>query len=1057
MGFTHLHCHSAYSLLDGLSAPEGMILRAKELGQSSIAITDHGYLYGALKFYKAGRDHGVKPIIGVEAYLTSDVSIKDKDNRKNNHLILLAKNKAGYKNLLELMSIAATDGKYYQPRIDHQLLTQYHEHLICLSGCIQGEIPAYILGDNYAKALEQAKWYQELFGDDFYLEVMRSNHKQFITDDTPDIVKDNLILSNAREDKYLGGLIDIANETKIPLVATRDSHYALPDDAKTQDLLLCVQTKQLFDNPSRTLRFIDTPNMYIMSEDEMLKDWDDRPDVVHRTTEISDKCEDPEITLGKFYFPKINSKMSLKEIVWDKATRKYPDVVLDTDIQDRISFELDVISDKGYDDYFLIVMDIIAWCREKNIKTNTRGSVAGSIVSFILGITTVDPLEYGLPFERFLNPERPSLPDIDLDVEDVRRDDVIDYIAKRFGEDKVANICSFGRMLSRGAIRDVGRALGYDRSHVDTIARLIPEPRQGFPVTIDQALADIPALQEEYKSSKDSQNILDQARKLEGTARHVTQHAAGVVISPTPITNFLPLSIKDERSITQYEMHDVEDLGLVKFDILGSTSLSILSDAERLAGVSSTNIPLDDKKTYDMLSAGRTYGVFQLSSGGITDVLKDLKPNRVEDLMALVALYRPGPMQIIPEYIKRKHDPNQIRYADPRMKEFLKKSYGLLVYQEDILFTAIKLAGYSWLDADALRKATGKKIPEEMDQQREKFIKGIVDNGRNKTFAKNLWEYFIPFAAYSFNSAHAASYGMLAYITGYMKANHPKEYMTAMMSHSVSDSEKITLAIQECRNLDIPVLLPDINRSNFGFSIHDDGILFGLEAIKGIGTRTAEKVIQNQPYKSISDLVWKASVNKNSLEALIKSGSLDAMGNRSSMMSWLEGSHFGELKFYSKEMGGGQLGLFGDGQNVVDAQPDLLAGATTGPMIRSWEEQSLGVSLSFNPQEILETIGDKNSTRVSSIKEGSVGKIVRTSGIITRVREHTTKAGGLMAFLTLGDNSGEIDVTVFPKQWDDLQYKIETDSIVKMGGKIDQYKDKIQLVCNWCDIVENSF
>ena len=1063
MGFTHLHCHSAYSLLDGLSEPEEMILRAKDIGQDSIAITDHGYLHGLLKFYKAGRDHGIKPILGVEAYLTSDISVKDKDDRRNNHLILLAKNKAGYKNLLELMSIAATDGKYYQPRIDHQLLTQYHEHLICLSGCIQGEIPAHILGDNYAKALEQAKWYQELFGDDFYLEVMRSNHKQFITDDTPDIVKDNLILSNAREDKYLGGLIDIANEPKIPLVATRDSHYALPDDAKTQDLLLCVQTKQLFDNPSRTLRFIDTPNMYIMSEDEMLKDWDDRPDVVHRTTEISDKCEDPEITLGKFYFPKINSKMSLKEIVWDKATRKYPDVVLDTDIQDRISFELDVISDKGYDDYFLIVMDIIAWCREKNIKTNTRGSVAGSIVSFILGITTVDPLEYGLPFERFLNPERPSLPDIDLDVEDVRRDDVIDYIANRFGEDKVANICSFGRMLSRGSVRDVGRALGYPLNDVNKIARLIPEPKQGFPITISQAMEDVPDLKKLYNRSKEARKLLDQAGRLEGTTRHVTQHPAGVVISPTPITDFVPLETKDDRSITQFEMHDVEDLGLVKFDILGSTSLSILSEVERLSGVSSTDIPLDDKKTYDMLTAGHTYGVFQLSSTGITDVLKELKPNRVEDLMALVALYRPGPMQIIPEYIKRKHDPSLIWYFDPRMKEFLKKSYGLLVYQEDILFTAIKLAGYSWLDADALRKATGKKIPEEMAQQREKFVQGIIDNEREgehkdiEKFAEVLWEYFIPFAAYSFNSAHAASYGMLSYATGYMKANYPQEYMTAMMSHSVKNTEKINLAIKECRILDIPVLLPDINRSDFGFSHRDDGILFGLEAIKGIGTRTAERLIQNRPYESISDLVWKTGINKPIMTFLIKSGALDTMSDRSMAMQWVDSSQFGEIKFYASEAASGQLGLFDDKTNLTKKQPDLLEGETSGPTIKSWEEETLGISLSFNPQKILKSMVDKNAIDISDIKTTPPNNLIRTTGVVTRITEHTTKKGDGMAFITLADNTGEVDVTVFPKQWDLIQGKIQPETIIKMGGKVDQYKEKLSLVLNWCDTIENDF
>jgi len=663
-----------------------------------------------------------------------------------------------------------------------------------------------------------------------------------------------------------------------------------------------------------------------------------------------------------------------------------------------------------------------------------------------------------LPFERFLNPERPSLPDIDLDVEDVRRDDVIDYIAKRFGEDKVANICSFGRMLSRGAIRDVGRAEGKDSKIVDNIARLIPEPRQGFPVTISQAMNDVSDLRGLYDKSKHVKDVLDQAKKLEGTTRHMTKHPAGIVISPTTITDFVPLSTSKEKLITQYEMHDVEDLGLVKFDLLGSTSLSILSETEKLSGVSSTDIPLNDQKTYDMLTAGHTYGVFQLSSGGITDVLKDLKPNRVEDLMALVALYRPGPMQIIPTYIERKHNSNKIKYFDPRMKEFLKRSYGLLVYQEDILLTAINLAGYSWLEADALRKATGKKIPEEMDQQREKFIQGIIDNGRSKTFAKTLWEYFIPFAAYAFNSAHAASYGMLAYITGYMKANYPKEYMMAMMSHSAKDNEKINLAIKECRNLGIPVLLPDVNRSNFSFSYHDDGILFGLEAIKGIGKRASEKIIQNRPYTSVSDLVWKTGVNKQIITSLIKSGALDTMGDRSMTMQWIESPQFKEIKFYSLGATNGQLSLFDEKVNLIENQPNLLAGETTGPTIKSWEEETLGISISFNPHKILDDIADENVIDISKIQRVPIGRRVQANGVITRVKEYTTKDGKVMAFLTLADNTGEVDVTVFAQEWDLIQSKIQPETIVKMGGKVDKYKEKpVSLLLNWCSPVENIF
>ncbi|MCX6705591.1 MAG: DNA polymerase III subunit alpha, partial [Candidatus Woesebacteria bacterium] len=828
--FVHLHVHTEYSLLDGLSNASSLLSFVKEQGMDALAITDHGAMYGVIDFFKEAKKQSVKPIIGIESYMTTG-NMTSKD-RQNFHLILLAKNNDGYKNLMKLTSEAHLDGYYYKPRFDRETLKKYSKGLICTSACPLGEIGQALIQDDYKQAKKTAQWFLDVFGQDYYLEIQRHGFDKWVTDASNLEIKRSLITVSENSKKVEEGVIRLSRDLGIALVATNDAHYVNKEDARAQDALVCIATGKTVSDTNR-MRYIDTPDFYIKTPFEMSLLFKDFPDSLENTVKIAEKCN-VEIPLGKWFFPEFDlpkgktSDDYLREQAREKLKEKIPN--FSKEVKERLEHELTIICQKGYAPYFLIVMDMVNWANEKGIITNTRGSAAGSLVSYTLGITTVNPLTYYLPFERFLNPFRPSPPDIDLDVADDRREEIINYISEKYGKESVAQICTFGRMLARGAVRDIARVLGYPYAIGDRISKLIPIGSQGFPMTIEKALNETPDLKTFYDTDSDAKLVIDLAKQVEGNTRHISVHAAGVVVAPGKLTEFTPIQKEPsgEKIITQYEMHACEDVGLIKFDILGIRNLSILGSSvdivEKLTGkrVDIRSIPFDDKKTFEMLTLGETMGVFQLGGSGMTKYLKELKPTRIEDLMTMVALYRPGPISQIPEYIKRKHNPRLVKYLDPRMEKFLGASFGLIVYQDDLLFCALDLAGYTWEEADKFRKAVGKKIPEEMAAQKQKFVDGIIKNGQTKDFAENLWKLFEPFQSYGFNKAHAASYGIVAYQTAYMKANYPVEYMTALFSAEEGDIDKISLAVSECRRMKIKVLPPDINESDFGFTITEN-------------------------------------------------------------------------------------------------------------------------------------------------------------------------------------------------------------------------------------------
>ncbi|KKQ91695.1 MAG: polymerase III, alpha subunit protein [Candidatus Woesebacteria bacterium GW2011_GWB1_39_10] len=1035
--FAHLHVHTEYSLLDGLSKIKKLFNHVKEQGMESVAITDHGVMYGEVEFYKEGLKQGIKPILGMEGYITTgDLHEKaEKGRAQNFHILLLAKNNEGYKNLMKLASIAQVDGFYYRPRMDHATLKKYSKGLICTSGCPQAEIGQAIARDDKENIKNLVDFYVDTFKDDFYFEIQRHEYAKWLTKAPTAEIKSTLNELQETENKWNAGIIKLSREYGIPLVATNDAHYIKQEDAFAQDALVCVATGKTMSETKR-LRYIDAQTFYVRSPSEMAALFPDYPDALENTVKLSEKCN-VEITLGKWFFPKfplpngVTADEQLGKLAHEKLSEKLPDAGPEELI--RLEHELDIISQKGYSAYFLIVRDLANWTASVGIITNTRGSAAGSLVSYVLGITTVNPLTYYLPFERFLNPYRPSPPDIDFDVADDRRDEIIEYITKTYGKDNVAQICTFGRMLSRAAVRDVARVLGYPYNVGDKIAKLIPPPKQGFPITISKALEETPELRDLYGTDAETKKVLDLAMQVEGSARHVSVHAAGVVVAPTNITDFSPIQREPsgEKIITQYEMHAAEEVGLIKFDILGIRNLSILGSAidivEKTYGTKTDlhTIPLTDKKTFEMLARGETMGVFQFASGGMTKYLKELKPNRVEDLMAMVALYRPGPLAVIPEYIKRKSNPKMVRYLDPRMEKFLGASYGLIIYQDDLLFCAIDLAGYSWEEADKFRKAVGKKIPEEMAAQREKFESGIVKNGQTKEFAQTLWKLFEPFQSYGFNKAHAASYGIVAYYTAYMKANYPVEYMTALLTAEASDKDKISMAVNECRRMKIKVLSPDINESNIGFTIQDGAIRFGLSAVKNVGAVAIDIILtarKKGKFESFADFLSRVDarkVNKKVLESLIKVGAMNMFGGRSALLASIDRVR---EKVSVPKGDDNQPGLFAIG----DLKKTEAASVITIENIQefgddeleSLERQLLGFSLTARPiSELVGPLEFQSTHKIYEITpEEYYSDLVRIAAVVSGVRVITTKKSGAeMAFVKVDDGTGQIDLVVFPK------------------------------------------
>ncbi len=1078
--FVHLHTHTEYSLLDGLSKIKNLVEQTKKLGMDSLAITDHGVMFGVIEFYKECKNQGIKPILGIEAYVSKkDHNLKEKKlkYRDSNHLILLAKNFTGYQNLMKLTSIAHIEGMYYKPRFDKKTLKKYSNGLICLSGCMLGEVSEYILADEYDKAKKTAAWYAKVFGtDNYYIEIQRHQYKNHIENAIDGKIAKELTQMQEKEDKLNKDLVKISKELGLPLVATNDAHYINSDQAQTQDALVCVQTGKNVSDLNR-MRYVDTPTFYLKSPQEMADLFQDFPQAIENTQKIADQCQ-VDITLGEWYFPqfKIPGGKSageyLKQISYQGAEKIYGG--LPQEVKQRLDYELDVIEQRGYSPYFLIMGDMVNWCTQQGIVTTTRGSAAGALVLYATGITQIDPLKYQLPFERFLNPFRPSPPDIDLDIADNRRGDLIQHITEQYGAEKVAQICTFGRMLARGSVRDIGRVLGYPYSLPDKIAKAIPQGSQGFPMTIEKALRVGDELKQMYQTNQDVERVIDLAKEIEGKERQKEgkEEEGGSAPPNTPPLSPLQKSSYLYTLITQYEMHAAEEVGLIKFDILGIRNLAILNSAIDIVKeqhgieVDIKNIPLDDKKTFDMLARGETMGVFQLGGTGMTRYLIELKPERVEDIMAMVALFRPGPMANIPEYIRRKNDPSRVEYMHPKMEKFLKTSYGILVYQEDILFTALELAGYDWGSVDKLRKAIGKKIPEEMAKQEKIFIQGCQDNSQmTQEQARQIWDLFVPFQGYGFNKAHAAAYGIVAYQTAYMKANYPVEFMNAVLTAEAENTDKVVQAIEECSRLHIPVLPPDINTSDTNFTIVEDtkakykkAIRFGFSAIKNVGSAAIESIVESRgskDYKSLSDFCQRVDsrrVNKKVLESLIKVGAMDNFGKRKAMLESLDDIRDRAAR-EQKKISTGQSSLFDQTKSASDLQQDALPNIPefSKAELLNFEKELLGLYLTDHPmadalkkisQHVSQKIGDLDPT-IHNTQTLTLG------GIITKIRPIFTKKNNKeMAFATLEDEANKIDLVIFPSTWEEYKPQIVEDQPVLVTGKVDVRDDSLNLLAS---------
>ena len=1039
--FVHLHTHTHYSLLDGLSKIENLVAVAVKDGMPAIAVTDHGNMYGAIELYKKCTSAGIKPIIGVEAYIANRTRFDKQPgiDNKRFHLTLLAKNNAGYKNLIKMVTASNLEGYYYKPRMDKELLREHSEGVICLSGCFGGELARALRSGDKEKAIAIVREHQEIFGEEnYFLEIQRHSAIE-------------------GHDAWEKQVVELGKELNIKIVASQDSHYTRKDDKKAHETLLAVGTVNTGKDAGLSFggddySFITTDEAY-----EIFKEY---PETVSNTALIADMCH-VEIELGKWTFP---NYLIPEGTTYDSEMRRLTyegiakhDMKETKEVVDRIEYELNIIKTKGYSPYFLVVSDLLRFAKEAGILTNVRGSGAGSLCSYLLGITLVDPLEYKLPFERFLNPERPSAPDIDMDYADNRRDEVVEYAKRKYGSDHVAQIGTFGTMMARGAVKDVARALGYPYAMGDRISKLIPMGSQGFPMKIDHAMEIVPELQEMYDKEADVKEIIDLAKKLEGCVRHISVHAAGVVISPTVLSDFTPsqLDPKGGKIITQYEMHAVEDVGLLKYDFLGIRNLAILSDAVRLVkkyhdlDIDIQKIPRDDKKTFQMLARGETIGLFQLNGAGMTKYLMDLRPTTMFDINAMVALYRPGPMESIPEYIKRKRNPKLVTFLDPRMADILDQSYGVITYQDDVMMIAIKLAGYSWLEADKLRKAMGKKIPAEMEIQKTKLLKGFIENGLSKEKTNELWALIEPFAAYGFNKAHAASYGLVAYQTAYMKANYPAEYMAAVLTAESGDTEKIFEIISECKRMNLPVLPPNVNESMGDFAVikgktaADDNIRFGLHTVKNLGEEIGNYVIEerekNGKYKSFAEFLERVkhkNLNKKSLEALVKCGAMDELGERGQMLFKME-----DALAYSKGLvkeNTAQISLFG-----------LMASTDTLPTLKlkecepakpferlAWEKELLGLYVSGHPLDKYKEKIDAREYNNKTLKEiGKNNMPVTIVGLIEEMREIITKKNEKMAFIKVADFYDSLEVVVFPKVYAQFKDYIALEKCVAIKGK----------------------
>ncbi len=1082
--FTHLHVHTEFSLLDGMSKISKLIAKTKEFEQTHVAMTDHGTMYGAIEFYKKTIKEGVKPIIGCEIYLAKGSRL-DKNKSDANHMILLAENFEGYQNLMKIVTIGQTEGFYYKPRVDKEILAQYSKGLICTTACPAGRVQKLIHEDGYEAAKKEIQEYEQIFGSKNVLIELQRHHYNIYAENknVPADIKPKLLEFYDNELKAEAELIKLSRDLGLPLIATNDAHYVNADDAAAQDALVCVQTGKTIEDTHR-MRYVDTPDFYLKSPDEMANDFKDYPEAITNTQLIADRCE-IEIKIGEWYFPKLDlpEGKTAGEVLREKSFAGCVDIFgsVNNVQEERLNYELKIIEDKGYSPYFLLESGIVKFADREGIYTNTRGSAAGSLVSYCMGITTVDPLYFRLPFERFLNPFRPSPPDIDLDVADIHRDDLIKYLADTYGHEKVGQICTFGTMKARASVRDIGRVMGMPYSQVDKISKTIPEGSQGFPMTLKKALETTPELQKMKEDDPVVRKLLDMAQKVEGNARHLSVHAAAVIVGPDDLVKYTPLQLETgggTRVITQYEMHACEDVGLIKLDILGIANLTILANAvklvEELHGVKINikKVPLDDTETYEMLSRGETFGVFQLSGGGMTKYLVDLHPERIEDIMAMVALYRPGPMGSIPEYISRKRDPSTITYFVPGLEKILDMSYGIITYQDDVLFMAIQLAGYNWEEADKFRKAIGKKIVAEMEAQHAKFVDGCVNtSGIDREKAEELFKQIETFAAYGFNKAHAASYGIVAYWTAYVKAHYPVEYMTALMSVEALDTDKVVASIAECEKLGVRVLPPDVNESNTDFTVVDlpedqwleegrarstgKAIRFGLSAIKNVGTSAIASILEKRksgPYLSLTDFLSRVDlqkVNKRVIESLIRVGAMDRYGNRAQLLAALPILRENKVRLL-KNKKDGQASLFDTGE-TESVTKDKLLNIPEMPLEEKLklEKSLLGFYLSDHPaKKVVRIVANLLSHRINQLDPTlHLNQTVTLGGVISRNKQvFTKKNNSKMAFVTLEDDTGTIDCIVFPKLFAENPSIWDEDQPILIKGKVDNREDKLQIV-----------
>jgi DNA polymerase-3 subunit alpha len=1079
--FVHLHNHTQYSLLDGLTKVPQLVDRVKELGMEAVAVTDHGTLSGVIEFYKDAKAGGINPIIGMEAYVAPR-DHTDKDPSKDRsafHLTLLAMNNQGYSNLMQLTTVAHLEGFYYRPRIDRKLLEKFSEGLIVLSGCMGGEVSEALRQGDYAAALETAKWYKRVFGDRYYIELMDHGHA-------------NHPSAWDEQQKVNEMLFKLSSELKLPAVVTSDAHYLMHSDKEAHEILLCVQTGAFLADKGRFS--LEDFELHVADPKDIIKRWgDDHPDLITNTAAIAKRCK-IDIRLGEILIPKYplpkgeNEKTLLDKQVWQglawryggieraaalklsesAARKKVPEMVVK-----RAEFELKVIDKVGFNGFFLIVNDFVNWGKDAGIVFGPgRGSAAGSIVAFGLRITDIDPIRYDLLFERFLTPDRISMPDLDIDIQDTRRDEVIQYCIDKYGADRVANIVTFGRMAARNSVRDVARVLQVPYADADRLAKMIPPPIQGRHTLLSEHLKNVPELKNEYKSSPQAARVFDLAMKLEGTIRSHGVHAAGVIIAPDRLINYVPLEMAQKGVVaTQYSMGPVENIGLLKIDFLGLSNLTIIKNSLRIISrvygdeIDISQIPLNDQKTYELLSRGETTGVFQLESSGMRRYLKDLKPTVFEDIVAMNALYRPGPLSagLTDSFIARRNGQEKVKYDHELMRPALENTYGVMVYQEQFMQIVKDMCGFSGSEADTLRQAVGKKKRDLMAKMKELVISGAQKNGVDKGTAEKFWTDLEGFADYAFNKSHAACYGLISYQTAYLKANYPGAFMAALMSSDYDDTDRLAIEITECQNMGIEVLPPDINESFHEFAVipNEPKIRFGLDAIKNVGHGAVEAILQARQklggrFNTLEEFCKTVDIhiaNRKTLEALIKAGAFDAFGNRGALVNNID-AILALANRLQKDAKSGQVGLFAsdDASMAPSLSLDNSLDVPENEQL-NWERELLGVYLSSHPLAEYQDLLTERTVSSRELASALDGATLNVGGLISDLREIVTKSGAKMAFVKLSDMHGEVEAVIFPKTYKNLEESIRRDQVAIVRGRVDTKRGEVKILAEEITII----